>query len=129
MTIEKQAAKRREILIVDDEAELREILIFDIASWGHNASEAGGVEAAKRYLSAKSSDLVITDFKMPDGSGLELALWIRDQPGVRPQVIVISGQINFSERKCLLDAGVANILEKPYTDQEMQTAIRIALEI
>ena len=60
------------ILLVDDEPNMRRILVANLRQDGHELSEAAGVEEAKRYLASNDFDVVFTDQKMPDGEGLEV---------------------------------------------------------
>lgn len=60
------------ILIVDDERNMRKILVSNLAQNKHIVTEAAGVAEATAHLSANQYDAVITDQKMPDGQGLDV---------------------------------------------------------
>ena len=108
------------ILVVDDDAEVREVVAEYLMASGHRVLQAEGGREALRILDhASDVDLVITDVRMPDISGIELAERItREDPS--PKVILISGyfvpqQIN------------RRVLRKPFRMQELEAAIQAEL--
>ncbi|MBV8705087.1 MAG: response regulator [Acetobacteraceae bacterium] len=108
------------ILVVDDDAEVREVVAEYLMDSGHRVLQAaGGVEALRVLDRAPDIDLVITDVRMPDISGIDLAERItREIPS--PRVILISGyfvpqQVN------------RRVLRKPFRMQELEEAIRAEL--
>ena len=68
---------RSTILVVDDEAYVRDSVMELIESKGFRALGAGGVAPAIAILAAEAVDAVLTDLKMPGGSGLELLEAVR----------------------------------------------------
>ena len=66
------AARRARILIVDDEASMRELLEIVLRREGYDVSLAGNGAAAVAALESESFDLLISDIKMPDMSGVEV---------------------------------------------------------
>ena len=60
------------ILIVDDEVHMRVILATNLQQDGHFVIEAAGVAEAKKAIAENEYDVIITDHKMPDGSGLDV---------------------------------------------------------
>lgn len=59
-------------LIVDDETDIRELLVMTLERMDIDTYSAGGVEEAKTLLKERSYGLCITDMRMPDGTGLDL---------------------------------------------------------
>lgn len=108
------------ILVVDDDAAVREILVELLADLGHRVREAGGGAEALRLLAdAPDVDLVISDVQMPEMSGFELA----DQLAARHdgmKVILISGY--YVSR----DAGWP-VLRKPFRMHELEAAVQAEL--
>ena len=114
------SAENATILVVDDDAEVREVVAEYLIDSGHRVLQAaGGVEALRVLGRAPDVDLVITDVRMPDISGIDLAERItREIPS--PRVILISGyyvpqQVN------------RRVLRKPFRMQELEAAIRAEL--
>ncbi len=105
------------ILVVDDDAEVREIVAEFLADAGHHVLQAGGGEEALRLLDdASEVDLVITDIRMPDISGFELADRIaRERKGLK--VILISGFFVTRETELRL-------LRKPFRMRDLEEAVR-----
>ena len=60
------------ILIVDDEPSMRRILVANLRRDGHVPTEASGFMDARALLAREDFDVVLTDQKMPDGSGLDV---------------------------------------------------------
>ena len=59
-----------DILIVDDERSMREFLAIYLRRNGHRLEAAADADSARKAVAAREFDVVITDLKMPDGSGL-----------------------------------------------------------
>ena len=113
-------ARAASILVVDDDAAVREILVELLTDSGHRVREAGGGAEALRLLAdAPDVDLVISDVQMPEMSGFELA----DQLAARHdgiKVILISGY--YVSR----DAGW-RVLRKPFRMHELEAAVQAEL--
>jgi len=70
--------KRAHILVVDDEKSLCELLEITFRKDGHRVEVANGVEAARRKLEGSLYDIVISDIRMPGGSGLDLLRFTKE---------------------------------------------------
>src|SRR5260370_24611539 len=66
------------ILVVDDEKSLCELLEITFRKDGHRVEVANGVEAARRKLEGSLFDIVISDIRMPGGTGLELLRFTKE---------------------------------------------------
>ena len=64
------------VLIVDDEADIRDLMEMTLMKMGLRVDTAAGVEEAKDRLDNNDYSLVLTDMRMPDGSGLEVVQYI-----------------------------------------------------
>lgn len=108
------------ILIVDDDPEVREILAETLAEFGYGVTQAGSGEEALPMLDSRPDiDLVITDVRMPGMSGLELVEQARARKaGLK--VIVISGYF-------LPQAIPVRFLKKPFHMHELASAVRAEL--
>jgi CheY-like chemotaxis protein len=108
------------ILVVDDEAEVREILAETLEDFGYAVvTAASGEEALPVLANDRSVGLVITDVRMPGMSGLELADQIRRQwPKVK--VVLISGY--FLPQKV-----PQRFLKKPFHMKELASIVRAEL--
>ncbi len=108
------------ILVVDDDAEVREIVAEYPMDSGHRVLQAdGGNEALRMLDHASDVELVISDVRMPDISGIELAERIRrEAPFLK--VILISGYFVPQQLN-------RRVLRKPFRMQELEEAIQAEL--
>lgn len=113
------------ILVADDEACLRRVLVHALEMHGHQVSEAqDGVEALNLY-SVTKHDLVITDLIMPEMEGLEaIAELIRRNPAQRIIAITAGGRGSFlGYLKLAKSFGAKAVLAKPFTLEELKTVV------
>ena len=117
---------RARILIIDDNAQLREMLKLMLVQAGHEVQEAGDGETGVRLYKEKPADLVIIDILMPEKGGLETIVELkRDFPNAK--LIGISGgfQKKSDENKTLAELlGVERTLSKPFASEELLKAVR-----
>ena len=108
------------VLVVDDDAAVREILVELLVDSGHRVREAaGGAEALRILAEAPEVELVISDVQMPEMSGFELADRLAaGHPGLK--VILISGYYVSH------DVG-SRVLRKPFRMQELESAVQAEL--
>src|SRR5262245_44648568 len=78
-----------DILIVDDERSMREFLAIYLRRAGHRVEAAGDGEAARKAMAGREFDVVLTDLRMPDASGLDI---LAESKKLHPdtQVIVVT---------------------------------------
>lgn len=107
------------ILVIDDEAAIRQVLGAFLKRLGHQTDEAGNLADAKSILSKQSDyDLIITDILLPDGKSLELISKVKStMPKVK--VIAITGDSPMDGGESLLaladDAGADLSFSKPFS--------------
>ena len=119
------------ILLVDDEEQLRNLLKFVLESAGHSVCEAAdGNEALASYRRIPA-DLVVTDIIMPNKEGTETILEFRRLSRDVKIVAMSGGGRNGSQDylKLAKSFGANLTLAKPFTNQEFLDAINAALEL
>jgi two-component system response regulator HydG len=114
------------ILVVDDAADTLELLKRTLTAGGHRVLTAPGVAEALDKLSETEVDLVITDLKMPGASGLDLVRHVREN--LRDtEVMMITGYPTIQGAVSAVKTGAEEYLAKPFTDEELLSAVRRAL--
>ena len=84
-----------QILIVDDEPDIRELLEITITRMGFDTLSAAGVDSARKLLAEHHFHLCLTDMRLPDGSGIELVKTIQqDYPRTPVAVITAHGSVD-----------------------------------
>jgi two-component system cell cycle response regulator CpdR len=117
------------ILLVDDDAAVRQVIERLLTQKGHTVTTATDGVKALRLLEASSFDLVISDVVMPDMEGLQLLREIRKNPSP-PGVIVISGGGRGTAAEYLALAtsfGAAATLTKPFALDALTDAVERVL--
>ncbi len=116
------------VLVVDDEADIRELLDLTLARMGIAADCAGTVAEAKAHLAREEYSLCLTDMRLPDGEGLEIVRLIGTQYGQTP-VAVITAFGSADNAVAALKAGAFDYLAKPVALDQLRTLIKSALNL
>src|SRR5207249_12032983 len=117
-TVANRRAERRTslvqgtVLVIDDEADIRELLELSLLRMGLAVECIGSVEAAKQLLQSKRYDLCLTDMRLPDGDGLELVRFIGVQCAQLP-VAVITAFGSTENNAVALQTAAFDYLTKP----------------
>jgi DNA-binding NtrC family response regulator len=109
---------KNRILVVDDSAPTLEILRRNLTSQGYQVRTAQSVDTAIDLLSAHELELVITDYKMPQSTGLDLIRHVRENHG-NTAVMMITGFASVSNAVTAMKLGAVEYLAKPFTDEEL----------
>ena len=114
-----------QVHIIDDDAAVREALVFLLST---DDLTATAYEAAEPFLAiaTEAAGCVVTDVRMPDMDGLELAKRLHAMGADLP-VIMITGNADLALAVEAMRAGVADFIEKPFDDAIMLAAVRRAL--
>lgn len=116
------------VLIVDDEADIRELLDMTLARMGLECDCAASVAAARQLLEGKAYQLCLTDMRMPDGDGLELVRHIEAHHPTLP-VAVITAHGNTENAVAALKSGAFDYLAKPVSLAQLRTLVKSALTV
>jgi DNA-binding NtrC family response regulator len=79
---------RKAVLIVDDEADIRELLVLTLSRMGTDADTASSFAEAQEALKARPYDLCLTDMRLPDGDGLMVLRHIAENYGNTPVAVI-----------------------------------------
>lgn len=118
-----KAEDNEQILIVDDAQDTVEIIRRTLQSQGYRVFAAPDVPRAIDILRQTPFDLVITDYKMPKVSGLELIRHVREN-FKDTEIVMITGYPSIDGAVGAVKAGAAEYLPKPFTDEELLSAVR-----
>ena len=114
--------KKENILIVDDDVQILELLHRHLQSWNYHAYKAISVREAVAILKDTPIDLLITDLKMPEVDGFELIKFVSEHYPKLPKLI-ITGYPNIQDSLAAIKSGVAAYLTKPFTKEELKSAL------
>jgi len=115
------------ILVVDDAPNTLEVLRRNLTSKGYQVFTAPGVVEAIKILDTTPIDLVITDLKMPRVSGLDLIKHVRENLK-NTEVMMITGYATVGGAVEAVKTGAEEYLSKPFTDEELFSAVQRALD-
>ena len=116
----------RNILVIDDEENMRELLADLLHDNGAEVSLAGDLRSGRDLLSQQIPDVTLLDLKLPDGSGLDLLKEIIAQPDP-PAVIMISAFGTIETAVKAVQAGAFDFIVKPFNIEDILRVIRSAL--
>jgi two-component system, NtrC family, response regulator PilR len=115
-------------LIVDDEADIRELVEITLSRMGLKTCAAATVKEARERLGERSFDLCITDMRLPDGNGIGLVQHIQAQYPRMP-VAVITAYGNAQAAVESLKAGAFDFVSKPVDLQVLRKLVEQALRL
>jgi two-component system OmpR family response regulator len=114
------------VLVVDDDAHIREVMRFALEKAGYRVSEAPDGSRAFELLEASSFDLVVLDIVMPEDDGLTLCRKIRAQQSRLP-IIFVSSRDDELDRVLGLELGADDYLTKPFSPRELAARVAAVL--
>jgi CheY-like chemotaxis protein len=124
-TAPRGANKRRlRVLVVDDHRASADTLAMLVRIWGHNVRKAYDGAAALELAFKYRPDMILLDIMMPEISGRDLALRIRQQACLKKCLLIaITGCTDERQRLHCLEAGVDLFLIKPVTPHTLQSLL------
>jgi two-component system response regulator MprA len=115
-----------QLLIVDDDPELRRFLAGELEADGYATASAGTGQEALTRIRESPWDLVLLDWTLPDFSGVEVCRRMRAS-GLSTPVLMLTARDAVSERVEALDAGADDYLTKPFSIEELLARVRARL--
>ena len=119
------AERRFNILLVDDEAQIRRLLRYTLEEAGYTVREADSGRIALGEIALEAPDLVILDLGLPDAPGTEVLRALRQLCSVPVLILSILG--HEQSKVAALDAGADDYLTKPFSGGELLARIRAVL--
>ncbi len=114
------------LLVVDDEPDLRTLYELTLLREGYDIDTAGTVQDALLHLKDRVYSAVITDMRLPDGTGLDVLRWL-EESGRREKTIVITAYGSAENAVEALKAGAYDYLTKPVDLKQFRAVVASAL--
>ncbi len=111
------------ILIVDDHADVRELVERALVRDGHQVTSVASGAEARQELPVHAFDMLVLDLGLPDGSGQDLCRELRGRGNDLP-ILVLTAQSAIASRVAALDAGADDYLSKPFAVAELRARVR-----
>ena len=118
---------KKTLLVVNDDPSMLELLQRHLASQGYKVLTAKGEVEAIRVLSTMPIDLVITEIKMPQGSGLDLVKHVRENMK-NSEVMILTGYATIEGVIAAAETCALEYLVKPFTEEELLAVVQRAFD-
>ncbi|HMI99576.1 MAG TPA: response regulator [Gaiellaceae bacterium] len=119
-TASRRTEGRRLILIVDDDARLREFVRVNLEMEGYAVREASNADEGLQALDEEPPDLILLDVMMPQVDGWEMLRRVQERHGVGAiPVIMFSGKVDEQSLKTATAKGAQGFVGKPFTPQQL----------
>ncbi len=116
------------ILIAEDQADLREMIVLTLRLAGHDVADAPDGEAALLMARQSQPDLIILDMHMPLLTGWQVCEKLRaDQSMQSTPILLISGMANSEEIQAGLQAGAQECMRKPFELSQLMQRVEALL--
>jgi len=113
------------ILIVEDDPNIRKLVRVNLAKRGYTVSEAADSHQAIALFQEVPVDLVLLDLVLPGLSGVDVCVWIRARSDV--PIIILSARSEEDLKVAALDAGADDYVTKPFGQEELLARVRAFL--
>ena len=113
------------ILIVEDDPNIRKLVRVNLVKRGYTVSEAGDSHTAIALFQEIPVDLVLLDLVIPGLSGVDVCSWIRARSDV--PIIILSARLEEDLKVAALDAGADDYVTKPFGQEELLARVRAFL--
>jgi two-component system response regulator PilR (NtrC family) len=117
------------VLVMDDEASMRELLEIILGNAGYAVTSVPNLQEAYHALSHEAVDVVVTDLRMGNerAAGMNLLAWLRQQPATTPAIMITAhGSIETAIEAMKL--GAFDYIMKPFKNDEMRLLVKRAVE-
>lgn len=114
MVHDARQTERRSILLVEDDADARELYATHLRRAGHYVLEAATLGAANDVLRACVPDVIVLDRHLPDGDGIDLARTVTKSGAKAISIVLITASRESSIATTALEAGCDAFLRKPF---------------
>ena len=117
------------ILVIEDEPDIRRNLEYNLGREGFNASSVGSLDEANEKLKSKKFDLILLDLMLPDGSGLDLCKKIKSNSETETTpIIILTAKDDEVDKVVGFELGADDYVTKPFSVRELILRIKAILK-
>ena len=118
----------RKVLVVDDEAPIREMLVFVLEQNGFQAIEAEDYDSAIAAMVEPYPDMVLLDWMLPGGSGIQIAKQFKQSEYTRQiPIIMLTARGEEEDKVRGLEVGADDYVTKPFSPKELMAPIKAVI--
>ena len=117
------------ILVIEDEPDIRRNLEYNLGREGFNASSVGSLDEANEKLKSKKFDLILLDLMLPDGSGLDLCKKIKSNSETEATpIIILTAKDDEVDKVVGFELGAQDYVTKPFSVRELILRVKAILK-
>ena len=117
------------ILVIEDEPDIRRNLEYNLGREGFNASSVGSLDEASEKLKSKKFDLILLDLMLPDGSGLDLCKKIKSNSETEATpIIILTAKDDEVDKVVGFELGADDYVTKPFSVRELILRVKAILK-
>ncbi len=120
-------SQKPSVLVVDDESGILDTLRILLRNEGFEVTTAQGGKAGLEQIRSGSHDIILSDVRMPQVSGLEILQAAHEQDPMTP-VILMTAQASLQTAIAAVNSGAYQYLQKPFSNDDLVTILRRACE-
>ena len=122
------STNQTQVLVVEDEAAIREMIAFALERAGMKAQLAADAREALEAISKQRPDIILMDWMMPGVSGIDLTRRLRREPYTEDiPIIMLTARVSENDKVSGLEAGTDDYVIKPFSPRELLARIRAVL--
>lgn len=119
---------RAVILVIEDDPDIRELLVYALGKEGYQTEQAASGEAGLKLAKQAKPDLIILDIMLPGIDGLEVLRKLKHEPGLRPiPVLIASARGEEADVVSGLELGADDYVTKPFSPRVLVARVRTSL--
>ena len=120
---------RMNILVIEDEPDIRKNLEYNLGREGFKASSVGSLDEANEKLKSKKFDLILLDLMLPDGSGLDLCKKIKSNSETEATpIIILTAKDDEVDKVVGFELGADDYVTKPFSVRELILRVKAILK-
>ncbi len=120
--------KKDKILIVEDEAAIRDMLGYSLMKEGFSCDEAADIDQARASVETNRPSLILLDWMLPGMSGIDYARRLRSVPETRDiPIIMLTAKGEEADKVKALDSGADDYITKPFSTKELVARVKAVL--